>query len=139
MKAYFEKTLAGLRPWDDRAQDFLRKIKPGKVVEVEIKRARNPGHHRKYWALINLVWTNQDRYPTKEALHYALKIAVGHVEWVPYPDGQSFPMPKKTNFGAMDQDQFEEFYSQCIDKIMAHFLPGVTEAELRSELLSFAA
>ena len=46
---------------------------------------------------------------------------------------------KSTNFGAMDQDQFEEFFSQCIEKIMTHFLPGVTEAELRNELLSFAA
>lgn len=139
MKAYFEKAGGNLRPWDERALEFLRKLPQGKVVEVEIKRARNPQHHRKFFALLNLVWSNQERYPSVDCLLAALKISIGHVDMITMPGGKTHLIPRSINFASMNQDEFDDFYKRCLDKIMEHFLPGVTEPELEAELMEFAA
>jgi hypothetical protein len=61
----------------------MKKAKPGELLIVEARRPRNILHHRKLFALLNLVVDNTDRYPDVETLLFALKIATGHCEVFP--------------------------------------------------------
>jgi hypothetical protein len=79
---HFRKDFGRLIPCDDAASAMLMKIKHGDVVQVEIKRPRNIMHHRKFFALINLVFENQAKYESPEHLLAALKASVGHCDFL---------------------------------------------------------
>lgn len=136
MKILLQKHLGSLRPVDDTGQDALRRIKNGALLTVEMKQPRNGNHHRLYWALINVVFQNQERYPDAESLHSAIKIAAGIRTEIELPNGIKGYIPGSIAFHKMDQAEFNLFYDRVCDIIAKHFLPGVTDAELKAEVAS---
>lgn len=130
------KHLGSLRPSDAAGEDALRKLGNGQLVEVEIKRPRNIKFHRMYWALVTLVWDNIDlyRYPTAEDLHAAIKIAAGLRTRIELPDGTIGFIPGSIAFHKMDETEFSAFFDRVCELIAKHFLPGVTNEELRQEV-----
>jgi len=131
---FFRKDFGRLVPADDAASAVLQKIKHGTDVQVEIKRPRNIKHHRKFFALMQLVYQNQEHYDSIDHLVAALKTAVGHCDLVPGKGGVMIALPKSIAFHSMDQTAFDEFYDRCIDIIAKHFLPGVDSDALRAEV-----
>lgn len=135
---FFRKDLGKLTPADDAAEAALSKIKFGAEVQVEIKRPRNVHHHRKFWALANLVADNQEHYETAEQVVAALKAATGHCDWFPMKDDRRMvAIPKSIAFHKMDQTEFAAFYDKCIAVVAEHFLPGVESEALRQEVEGF--
>lgn len=130
------KYLGSLRPVDVGGEDALRKIGQGELVTIEIKRPRNARFHRKYWALVTLVWENSDtdRYPSAEDLHSAIKIAAGLRTRIELPDGTVGFIPGSIAFHKMTQDDFSAFFDRVCDLVCKHFLPGVSNEELRAEI-----
>ncbi len=129
-----QKHFGALRPMDEAGEEALRSLPAGAVVRVSMKRPRNVLHHRKFFALLNLVLSNQEHYASQEELLDAIKIGVGHVRLVQLPSGQVYKIPKSISFGSMDQPAFEKFYDAVCDLIVDHFLPGVTKEELAREI-----
>lgn len=136
MKFVARKQLGSLRPVDDAGEQILSGIANGDLVMVEVKRPRNIQHHRLYWALVTLVWQNQERYPTAEDLHEAIKISVGLRTQITLPNGETGYIPGSIAFHKMGQDEFSQFYDRVCDAIAKHFLPGVTSDELKREVES---
>lgn len=134
MKFLARKDLGHLSPVDPAGEEALRKLKFGDVVTVEIKKPRNGNHHRLYWALLGVVFDNQEQYETVEQLHSALKIAAGIYDPLTMPNGTVYKIPGSIAFDKMDQTEFSAFYDRVCDLIAQHFLPGVTSAELRAEV-----
>ncbi|WP_341893789.1 hypothetical protein [Ferrovibrio terrae] len=132
------KHLSGLRPVDQAGLDAIARLGMGEMVMVEIKRPRNIKHHRLYWALVGLVWENLDheRYPTPDSLHAAFKVCLGIRTEITMPGGTIAYIPGSISFEKMDQAEFSAFYDRVCDLIAKHFLPGVTNKELRAEICS---
>jgi hypothetical protein len=132
------KELGGkLVPADEASRAILTKIKTGEVVRVEVKRPRNTAHHRKFFALLHIVFENQEAYENPDHLLLALKYAVGHCEIVIAKDGSKMPLGRSIAFHKMDQSEFEAFYEKCLDVIAKYFLPGVETDALRAEVEGF--
>ncbi len=131
-----EKHFSSLRPVDDSGIDILKRIPMGRVVSIEVRMPRNEKFHRLYWALISKVWENvdQERYPTAEDLHTAIKIAAGLRTQIILPDGTIGFIAGSTAFHKMDGTTFSAFFDRVCDLIAKHFLPGVSEAELKEEV-----
>lgn len=136
MRVLCQKQLGALRPVDDAGREAFQKLGSGELVMVEMKRPRNIRHHRLYWALIGLVWQNidQERYPTADDLHAAIKIAAGLRTRIVLPDGTVGFIPGSIAFHKMEQAAFNAFFDRVCDLVAAHFLPGVTSEELRAEV-----
>lgn len=130
------KHLGSLRPVDDAGEEALSKIAQGDLVMVEVKRPRNIKFHRMYWALVTIVWQQLDeyRYPTADDLHAAIKIAAGLRTRIVLPDGTIGFIPGSIAFHKMDATEFAAFFDRVCNLIAKHFLPGVTDAELRAEV-----
>ena len=115
----------------------LEKFKDGEIVRAEIKRPRHPKHHRKYWALINLVHGStavSDIYATPEKLHQAIKGLLGHWEPIQLPTGEIYKVLKSTDFAAMDQTAFEDFYARAVDVIVTQIVPHLDREDLAREV-----
>lgn len=136
MKFLCRKQLGTLRPVDDAGEQVLSGIAHGDLVMVEVKKPRNVQHHRLYWALVTTVFNNQERYPTAEDLHEAIKISVGLRTTIELPNGEVGFIPGSIAFHKMDQLAFNEFYDRVCDAVAKHFLPGVTSEELKREVES---
>lgn len=134
MKAYFRKHLSSLVPSEEKAEEMLSKIKHGDYVLVEVKRQRNPFHHRKFFALLNLVFKNQEHYQSVDDLLDVFKLRVGHAKVIETRDGVE-RVPKSISFGSMSQDEFEPFYEKCVDFLIAEVIPGLDRAELEREVM----
>lgn len=134
MKLIFRKSLGSLVPEDQEAIDAMAKIKHGDLVHVEVKRTRNLKHHRLYWALINLVFDNQERFTSPQQIHNALKEAAGLYETQMRLDGKPMRVLASTSFEDMDQTAFAKYYDQCCDILAKAFLPTITGAKLKREV-----
>lgn len=82
MKALFQRVGDTLVPDNPHALDVLKKIPDGDYVDVDVRRSRNPYHHRKLFVLLGLILENQSIYSSVDQLLTAFKFWVGHTETV---------------------------------------------------------
>lgn len=66
-----------LIPSSHHDQDQCDKLRAGSEYKINATKARNPDHHRKGFALINLIFNSQERYETMEDLLTELKLKSG--------------------------------------------------------------
>jgi hypothetical protein len=55
------KRLGALRPVDDAGEELLNSLPIGTPVKIKITRSRNLNHHRRLFALLQIVFENQSR------------------------------------------------------------------------------
>ena len=131
----FRKRLGTLVPWDEQSEAVLAKIPVNEIVMINIKRPRNILHHRKLFALLNLVVSNQEHYQSVEHLLAAIKVEAGHCDTYPMKDGNVAYIPKSINFASMDQTAFDPFWDKAVDFIVTKVIPDMNRADLENEIL----
>ena len=99
----------------DSDYEKAKKIKVNEPYEYEFKNVRNLGHHRKYFALLNLVVNNTEKFKDVNHLRMILAIECGHYEELINPlSGEITIVPKSISFSSMGQDEFSELYSKSL-------------------------
>ena len=135
-----QKTVSGFVPVSRAARDFHAKTKLGKTVELRGRRPRNPGHHRKLFALLGLLADNREEFANTEDALLGLKAVLGHGKWKklhPMAEREVF-VPDSIAFENMAQDEFEAFYELAIAAVRRWWLP-VNDDDLREAIEAFAA
>lgn len=127
-----------LEPIDDMGREILGHLDGG-IVKVALTKARNVGHHRKLFALLSLIYSNQSHYHSVEELLDAIKVYVGHCSVMQLRDGTEVRVPKSISFSNMDQVEFNAFWDRVVKVVCEQILPGVTAEELERELLDLVA
>jgi hypothetical protein len=133
-KLIFVKAVGKLLPVDDIAEEALAAIKYGEEVAIEIKKPHNIKLFKRYWALVNIVWQNQDRYETRDQVHTALKLSTGIYDQIELPGGVIYKVPGSVSFDSMDAVEFHQFWKRVCDVIATHYLPGVSNEWLQEEV-----
>ena len=114
MKIYCKKINGHLVPESEL------KIKEGEWVQVEIKKPRNIYFHRKYFAMLNIVLDNQTKYANVNDLLTEIKLRLGHYQEYIDHQGRLIYVPRSISFAAMDDLEFQKFYSKTIRAILAN-------------------
>jgi len=130
------KRLGALRPVDQASEEIMNGLPLGEPFKVKVSRPRNLNQHRKFYALLQVVFENQSIYPTIDALLAVIKITLGHCDIVKLPNGDMAPVVKSISFASMPQDDFNRFYSQTVDLVLQHFLAGIEKTELEKEIFT---
>lgn len=142
-------------PFGEEASEASRRFKPGQQVWLSIRIARNNRFHKKFFALLNLVydiWSEAN--PTIELpdggearinfdrWRKDLIILAGYWERIPRIDGSMTVEAQSIAFHAMNEETFEKLYSDVIDTIVQKLLPKrFTAQSLRDavdQVLEFA-
>lgn len=114
--------------WDSDLEAF-KKIKAGEIMEVEIKKARNPKLHNKFFSLLNLAFSNQDLYDNKDEFREDLTIEAGYyIERVNKFTGEVKKYAKSISFASMDDLEFQDLYSDILRVIVK--LLGCTNEDI---------
>ncbi len=105
----------------DSDYEKLKKIKALKMVKCEITQPRNIGYHRKFFALINMVYQNQERYNNLDNLRKDLIIEAGFYNEHIDLQGVVQQDAKSISFSKMKEDEFDELFNRVLDQIVNHF------------------
>ena len=138
-KCWMKKCLGQkLEPSDEIALSYIKKLKPGADVEVDIRQPRNIKFHRKWMALAKIVFDNQDVYDDFEAFRKELTMRAGFWEEHVHVTGKVSYVAKSIAFGSMDEIEFSEMYEKSIQAALDHFIPGTDRADLEEAIMDFA-
>lgn len=133
------KRITSLIPVDDEGKEALDSIGQGELVRVKVTKARNLKHHRKFFSMLNLVFENQEKYPTVTHLLTAVKIEAGLYDDTPIDvNGKLVYLPKSISFAKMDQCAFDLFYINAI-AACCRLLPHLNAEDIEQEVMAYAA
>jgi hypothetical protein len=136
MKAVYRKRGRSLVPVDQEGLDILSRLRDERDVTVEIKQARNPRHHRLFFAILKFIVEHTDQFDGIEQAKTAIKVACGEVD--PFIDpgtGKTFWITRSINWSAMDQTRFSAFFDRACWVIANRWMPeGTTPESVRAEI-----
>jgi hypothetical protein len=117
-KAYLIKQSGGsFLPAFDTDYETMKKIKTGETIQVTYVKPRNIGHHRKFFALINMVFENQEVYTNAKHLRKELTKAAGYYDTYTNHKGITCYEAQSISFASMDQTDFDDLYQRFLDKV----------------------
>lgn len=134
MKLYAQISNGRILPEYNNDFDKLKKLRSGETYLVEIKQPRNIGFHRKYMALINLVFENQEHFDNIDSMRHWLQMRAGYYVETVTPTGVMFE-PKSISFANMDEIEFNELYGRVLDEV-CKFL-DISEEEVIENIVNF--
>ncbi len=117
----------------------LEAMRDGEYVTAKLTRTRNPGHHRKFFALLKIVFDAQERFATMEQLLNFVKIATGHCDIMEIIKGKPIYVPRSISFAKMDQTAFSQFWDKVVHLIVTKILPGVDSKDLEAQVMEILA
>ena len=112
----------------DSDYDKMKRIKAGDLLECEIKKPRNYKFHKKYFALLNMIFDNQERYSNITDLRHDLTVEAGYYTLRENLQGDTIKTPNSISFSQMDELEFSELYTKTIRVIEKYF--GFLEADI---------
>lgn len=93
-------------------------------ITIEWNTKRNVKHHRKLFALLQLICNNTEYYDTPERALVAVKLAAAFYDPIVDPvTGHVEKIPHSICFEKMGQEDFEVFYSAAIHGVVTSILP----------------
>lgn len=122
MEIQFVKTLNGsFKLAFDSDFEKAKKLPLNEPFFVTYVKKRNAKFHRKFFALINMVYQNQERYNNYDELREHLTIASGYFNFSYDLDGVEIKKAKSISFAAMDETEFNDLYNAVTDTIIKYF------------------
>jgi len=115
------RTLSGFKPAYDSDFELSKKIKLNEVYTYEFKKERNYNFHKKFFALVNMVFQNQEQYTNFEHLRKDLIIESGNYDLRYDLLGVEIREAKSISFASMDEIEFSKLYNSVIDVIVKYF------------------
>jgi len=114
--------------------DQLSKLPRNEVLTFDVRRSRNIRFHRKYFALLNLGFDNQDQYSNFDHFRKVVQMKAGHFDEVATDKGLVF-LPRSISFSDMDETAFSELYDGVLD-VVADML-GTAPDDIRAAVAEF--
>ena len=121
MKISCIKTDNALYPVGEQAQEDFKRLKNGDEFVINVKLNRNPGFHRKAFALLNMIYHSQDKFDNFDLFRGWLTMKSGYVITGQAPNGTPLFLPESLSFESMPQEKFERWYSSVIDVAIAEY------------------
>lgn len=110
--------LEGLTPADDRAYTRFKKklglMRPGDTISFEHRFPRSPKFHRLHFAMLGLLFDNQEQFANPEDLRKWIEVGAGHCQFVPGPSGRLVALPMSIAYDSLDDAEFYEHHIKVL-------------------------
>lgn len=138
MDIFLTKTLAGFVPADGQAKQIVKRWKIGETLRCSVKKPRDYRSHKRYFALLNLTFENQDKYTNFEHFRKAVQIAAGHVDELITLDGEVVYIPRSIDYSTLDELEFGKVFGETMT-VCARMLGDLDLRDLEQEVARYAA
>ncbi len=144
MDIYCKVTPYGLVPLHDSDLELRKRLPEGSTVRCRVTLPRNYRFHKKFFALVRLVF---DNLPLPLAERWGVwsegdmlrrfKRDLGLFSSRVNDQGEREIEYRSISFGAMDEREFERFYEDCVNLVLHRYIPGIGRGELAEEVERF--
>lgn len=114
--------------------DDIVRLRQNTDYRFEVTHPRNYKFHKKFFALLNLGFANQDRYKDFTEYRTIKTMQAGFFKMIITDRGKVF-IPESISFANMDELEFEKLYKTVLDIICSE--TKLTGPEVENELLNF--
>lgn len=108
----------------DKAKNF----KVGEEFNFVHKKIRNPKFHRKYFAMIRMIFDCQDLFTDQTVMRKYLEMKAGYYT-VTKTDVGDLILPKSISFENLDEDEFSVLYDKVCSIVYEKFAMDNKEVE----------
>lgn len=143
MEIYCQVTDVGLVPMYDSDLDEKHRLRIGDAVLCKITKPRNYEFHKKFFALVRLVYLNLPEHLheqlnvwSEEDMLAAIKLDLGLATTQIY-DGREVIKLGSISFAKMDETEFQRFYDRCVYLVQYKYLKGTDRESLLEEIGGF--
>jgi len=119
---------------NDSDYESIGKLKNNTIYKIVATQPRNYEFHKKFMALCNLYFQNQDCFINFDHCRKWLTMKAGFYEEIKTPNGVMFE-PVSIKFASMDELEFKEVYSKVLDVVFKEL--GSTKEDIEQELINF--
>lgn len=125
----------GLHPIHNSDSDTLSKLKLNTDYKFVVTKPRNIGRHRMFFAMINMVYENQEQYNNTTDLREQLTIAAGYFRNIETLIGTIEKRAQSISFSKMDDIEFNDYY-KAVWGVIAKWL-DMSDEMMREELVNY--
>lgn len=144
MDIYCRVTPYGLVSLYDSDHDLKQRLRVGTTVRCRISLPRNYRFHKKFFALVRLTFDNLplpilERWNirTEDDMLRRFKRDLGYFTAIVNDRGEREIEYKSISFAAMDEEEFERFYADCVNLVLDKYIPGIDRDDLIEEVEHF--
>lgn len=130
-----------LLPSSELDEEIINSMQDGCLYKVKISKVRNPQFHRKYFALLDVLYNfftpqitplANGMVPKKSRCRFRkdLIIATGNYDLVVNIKNDVRAEAKSISFSAMDEVEFTQLYNKTINYGIQHIAVGKNRAEI---------
>ncbi|MBS2011228.1 MAG: DUF1367 family protein [Cyanobacteria bacterium SZAS TMP-1] len=130
---YLIRTMFGFKPAYEHTEQKMQGYGVGELIRVKFFKGRNIQFHRLYFGLLKLVFENQEKYLSLEALRFAVTVSAGYVEHIEIDGGRTILKPRSIAFSKMDEHEFKEYFGAAL-KAVPRLLPQFEGVDLEEWL-----
>lgn len=105
-------------PLYDSDYESFKKVRKNTPLKFKVTQPRNYKFHKKFFALINMVFDNQEVYNNIEDLRSDLTIESGFFQEHENFKGEVIKKAKSISFSKMDEIEFNSLYNNFLDTII---------------------
>lgn len=143
---YLRRTLTGFAPDTDADMKAMSRFKLNEVVRADVKKPRNLGYFRKWWALVKVgyelweetcprhLYKGMEVLPDFDRFRRDVTILAGCARPVINVKGEMRLEAESIAFGNMTDERFDDLYNATINVLLNKVLAassGITEKRLR--------
>ena len=113
--------------------DDADKIPFGEVV-ADIKKNRNPGNHKRFFAFVKQAFDMQEFYEEREVFRKVLQLKAGFFDLVISEKGKSVYLPKSISWDELDEIEFRELFGRVVNAFIRDFGDKLNDIQINSIL-----
>jgi hypothetical protein len=134
---YMVKGLGGkFTPAHETDLEIAKQLKQGDVYKFTFTKPRNYQFHKKFFALIKLVFENQNHYKNIDDLRHDLTVEAGFkIEKTNQYTGEVRYIAESISFASMDEIEFSRLYQKMLDTVIRVY--GWEGTDLEAEVAEF--
>lgn len=127
---FLKKYHGMLAPADERAEEIIAQMQHAQVIKVSYHFPRNYGNHKRFFAFLKVTFDLQDNFDNMTHYRKWLTMKAGQYDVVAAPNGKTMFLPKSIAFDKMDETEFRQVFSDCIDVFIDHWKHKISRSEL---------
>ena len=117
-------------PSDVAAVKYIYNRKVGDILSADVKICRSYPQLQRFMKFIAITFDMQEHFDSKPAYRYWLTMKAGYFDTIVAPNGNTMFKAKSIAFAEMEEDEFREVFSSCIDVFLKEFGQGQTEDDI---------
>lgn len=114
----------------------IQVMQAGQGLKARVILQRDLQRHRRYFKMLHVMFDSQDHYQNFEHFRAWLIMKAGWVETSVAPNGTVMFFPKSISFENMEEDEFQQLYSACINSFLENLGAGINQDDLL-EVISY--